>query len=59
MEKKKRLRDRIGLKQIAFDVHKEWHEDLKLRAMEKNMSMKDWILEACGEKIKREKELGW
>jgi len=50
-------RNRTGLKQIAFDVPEHWHEDIKMRAASKNMSMKDWILIAMAEQILKEREL--
>jgi predicted HicB family RNase H-like nuclease len=58
---KTRQEYREGMKQLylAFDMPADWHSTIKIRAIEQNKSMKDWVLEAIHEKLKREEELGW
>ena len=51
------VRNRSGMKQMNFDIPEAWHKDIKMRALLQNMSIKDWILLAMGERIKKEKEL--
>jgi hypothetical protein len=52
-------RNRVGLKQICFDIPIEVHKEWKKRAADQYISLKDWLIVAAIEKIKVEKELGW
>lgn len=54
-------KDRTGLKQLhlSYDLPAEWHTIIKIRCVEQNKHMRDWIFEAIQEKLKREEELGW
>lgn len=55
----KKIRDRTGLKQIAFDVEAHFHESLKRRASEQGISMKDWLMQAIMAKFIGDEDLGW
>ncbi len=42
-------------KQLNFWIPLEWHNEIKIKAIEKNTTVKKWILQAIIEQIKREK----
>ena len=58
---KTRQEYREGLKQLhlSYDLPVEWHNIIKIRAIEQNKKIKEWVLEAIKEKLKREEDLGW
>ena len=58
---KTRQEYREGKKQLylAYDLPAEWHNIIKIRCVEQNKKIKDWVFEAIQEKLKREEELGW
>ena len=43
-------------KQIVFNIHPTLHTELKIRATERNISMRTYIMKAILEQIRREKE---
>jgi hypothetical protein len=53
------MNDRVGKKQIVFDVPMELHKEIKKRSNEQYQTLKGWISQAIAEKIEREKGLGW
>lgn len=46
------------VKQISFEIPEEWHKDIKMRALNNNTSVKEWILEAISDKVCSERALG-
>ncbi len=45
---------RLGRKRLAIDIPEELHEDIKLCAKTRNITMTRWILRACYARIKNE-----
>jgi len=43
-------------KQLAIEIPDNWHKEIKQRALDYNMSIKDWVLDAIIQKVKKEKE---
>lgn len=50
---------KIEGKKIIFLLPEQWHRKIKLQALEQNISMKQWVLDAIGDKFKKQKDLGW
>lgn len=53
LEEKK---SRKKAKQIAFTLPDEWHTEIKVRASARNVSIKDWILQAIIQRVNQEKQ---
>lgn len=52
MEKKERKYP----KQICFRIPEEWHTEIKQRCVVRNVSVKEWILQAIIQRINQEKQ---
>ena len=52
-------RARIGKRQIAIDIPEKWYLEIQEHAEDQYMTMKDWIILAMVEQIKKEKKLGF
>ena len=44
------------VKQLIIEVDESFHKQIKVRALDKNMTVKTWVLSAILEKIKNEKQ---
>ena len=49
-------RERKGPKRLIVDLPEELHNDIKKRAIDKNISMKEWVLRAISAQIKQESQ---
>lgn len=47
------------IQRLSVDLNAELHKQVKMIALEKNMTLSEWIEEAIKEKLKKEKELGF
>ncbi len=45
---------RLGRKRLSIDIPEELHEDIKLCAKTRNITMTRWILRACYARLKNE-----
>lgn len=46
-------------KRLPVNIDSELLYDLKARALVQRITLKDWVLEAIVDKIKKDTELGW
>lgn len=53
------MANKAGKKHIIVEVSLDHHKEIKQRAADQYMTIKDWILLAIKEKIEKEKGLGW
>ncbi len=48
--------EKIEFTQLIIEVPKEDHQEVKMRALRKGITLKKWVLQAILEKIKEEKK---
>lgn len=46
----------MTLKRLTFDITQEDHAEIKIRAAQRNISMRDWLMQAIADRIKSEKK---
>jgi hypothetical protein len=51
--------NKVDEKRLTIDMDKITHSHIKKIAVDRNTSMRKWILEAIAEKIRRDLELGF
>jgi predicted HicB family RNase H-like nuclease len=53
---KQREQERKGPKRLAIDLSEELHQTIRMRALQKNISIKSWILRAIKLQIESEEK---